>query len=158
MYNNSTKKILFTFYLFSAVFGLYNLFAWAYSDTPLRERIHLGFIWYDLIIIFSIISLFILSFIIAFKVAGKEISKIHLIYSLYFPSRILLVILLNRILYFFYDFDTTLSILESSRRYYGILYLWDVLFPLYMLHKEFPALSKIIVPKLKDFFYWDSLS
>ena len=105
----------------------------------------MGIMWYDFIIFPMALALITLSIIILVSVYKKVLSKVHIVYPSYYLSILVLSILFAKVVYHSYGLERTLIIYDNILKFYIIFFVFDVIFPLFMIVKFFPEFVKKIM-------------
>jgi len=148
-----TRKLLIFYYYLALLFGIYNIYATLTPYTPLREAILYGVIWSDFIVIpmgFILIALSILLIILVYK---KKLTKINLIYPIYFLSYSIFLTTFNIYVYNSYGLDYGLTILDNFHKYHIIFFIFDIIIPALMMYKQFLEHIKKIIRTIKKGLY-----
>jgi len=137
---NSIKnipKLLLVYYILVILFGIYNLFMGIFYYHPLEKGIILTtnhwmtvFIQIPLFLI-----LFILSIVIIIYTLKKRLSKLNLIYPIYFLILWIITPIISYSILILYLPIMSFFILDLLVRFYIIFYIFDIIFPIYIINR-----------------------
>lgn len=134
--NSWVKKVFFGYYVLAILLGFYQAFIRLIYPIPtLIENMTKTPHWTEYFIIPVFFIMVILSIVIIILTFKKRLLKLNLIYPIYWLGLWFFTLIINSFILLNYPLVTASSILSNISQFYTLFYIFDMIFPLYMINK-----------------------